>query len=1300
MYKFYTLLLLIIFVFFSCDKKQKQEKQKKEISFSPPVSINVSSPSVTLLDTCLKPVVMVAPSSGCVELKFPTRDGLKTPTICSPEKHTFFAGEAGGYTYMQFFNTEQGLALSTVCCGYKDRAGNLWFGTLGGGVSKYDGKSFTNYTSIQGLASNLVSCIIEDKIGNMWFGTSGGGVSKYDGRSFTNFTTEAGLANNRVVSISEDKNGDLWFSTDAGISKYDPKIKRGTEAKSFNNYTTAQGLLSNTVICSLTDKKGNVWFGTDKGVSKYTQPISELPGVKCFTNYTPADGLAANSVMCMAEDKTGNLWFGTILGGVSKYNPTITKDSKEKSFTNYSVPQGLPHYSVLSIIEDKTGNLWFGTGAGVSRYNPRVKEGTDISPFTNFNSAQGLSGNRHSGISEGEKREVWNSVLSITEDKAGSLWISNSMGGLSKYDGKSFTSFTLDQGLVSDKVWSIVEDKNENLWFVTSNGISKYDRKSFTNYRVTHIMSSIRCVLEDKMGNIWFGSGLGVTKYNGKSFTNYTIAQGLPHNTVLSIAEDKMGNLWFGTYGGGVSKYDGNRVEALERGEKVFPQNQKDLKKRKGKFVKSFTNFNTTNGLAGNTIKCIIEDKIGNMWFATNGYGISKYDGNRVEAIESGDKYAQQTQQDLKKTNGKFVKSFTNYSRAQGLSHNTIFSIMEDKAGCLWFGTAGGGVCKFDPLIKKSNSRSFTTFNSAQGLANDVVYAIVEDTLNNTIWFGTNLGLSGLKLSSLSSGTDGVKFENFNNKTGYPIKDVNTSALLLDKKGIIWAGTGDKLVRFDYSGIHKSMEPPAVFIQAVKIQGENIIWNNLKTEELNGPEMQKADSLAILNEEMISNSNPLTEVQREAMREKFIDVKFDSITRFYPLPVNLVLPFKNNNVTFDFAAIETTRPQLVRYQYFLEGYDNEWSPASDKTNATFGNIYEGTYTFKLKACSPEGIWSVPVTYAFEVLPPWYRTWWMYSLYILTFLSSIGLFFRLRTASLRKEKEVLERTVKERTTEVVEQKELIEEKQKEIVDSINYAKRIQYALLANDSLLEQNLIEHFILFQPKDIVSGDFYWATLNNGAGDRGQGTGELHSSNTSPSSLDTGSPSSRFYLAICDSTGHGVPGAFMSLLNISFLNEAITEKNIKLPNEILNHVRQRLIESVSQDGAQDGMDGILLCFENGKITYAAANNAPVILRDHLIINLPTDKMPIGKGEKNSSFTLHTIDTQKGDMLYFYTDGYADQFGGLKGKKFKYKQLEELLISIEQKSMEDQKQILTTTIENWKGNLEQVDDILIIGMRI
>ncbi len=263
--------------------------------------------------------------------------------------------------------------------------------------------------------------------------------------------------------------------------------------------------------------------------------------------------------------------------------------------------------------------------------------------------------------------------------------------------------------------------------------------------------------------------------------------------------------------------------------------------------------------------------------------------------------------------------------------------------------------------------------------------------------------------------------------------------------------------------------------------------------------------------------------------------------------------------------------------------------------------------------------------------------------------------------------------------IQEQKHRVEEHQKEIVDSINYAKRIQYALLANEAMLNNNLSKHFVLFNPKDIVSGDFYWAAEHN----------------------------NKFYIAVCDSTGHGVPGAFMSLLNIGFLNEAVKEKGIEKPNEILNYVRKRLIESISNEQQKDGMDAILFCFDNNSsnpsekiITYAAANNEPILMRGNEIIELPKDKMPVGKGEKTDSFTLQFIDAKKGDTFYLYTDGYADQFGGPKGKKFKYKQLNDLLMSVCRKDAEEQKQSLLQTFAQWKGDLEQVDDVLIIGIEI
>jgi len=181
------------------------------------------------------------------------------------------------------------------------------------------------------------------------------------------------------------------------------------------------------------------------------------------------------------------------------------------------------------------------------------------------------------------------------------------------------------------------------------------------------------------------------------------------------------------------------------------------------------------------------------------------------------------------------------------------------------------------------------------------------------------------------------------------------------------------------------------------------------------------------------------------------------------------------------------------------------------------------------------------------------------------------------------------------------------------------------------------------------------------------------------------------------------VPGAFMCLLNIGFLNEAIKEKNFSSPAEVFDHVRKRLITDISKEGQQDGMDGILLKTEkkNGalKIEYAGANNAPILIRSNEIVTMATDKMPVGKGEKKDPFTLHTMEIQPGDALYLYTDGFADQFGGPKGKKFKYKALNELLLANHNKSTTEQKRIFDSTFENWKGRLEQVDDVCVIGIR-
>jgi serine phosphatase RsbU (regulator of sigma subunit) len=206
------------------------------------------------------------------------------------------------------------------------------------------------------------------------------------------------------------------------------------------------------------------------------------------------------------------------------------------------------------------------------------------------------------------------------------------------------------------------------------------------------------------------------------------------------------------------------------------------------------------------------------------------------------------------------------------------------------------------------------------------------------------------------------------------------------------------------------------------------------------------------------------------------------------------------------------------------------------------------------------------------------------------------------------------------------------------------------------------------------VSGDFYWSCEIN----------------------------DKLYLAVCDSTGHGVPGAFMSLLNIGFLSEAIKEKHIEKPNEILNYVRSRLIESISDEGQKDGFDGSLIYYDkkNGKIFYSAAHCTPLTIRNDVMIEMGSDKMPVGKGEKTESFTLYELDVKPNDRIYLYTDGYADQFGGPKGKKFKYKSLKAVLLSEYINKMSKQKDVIDEVFEEWRGDLEQTDDVTVIGLKI
>lgn len=1143
------------------------------------------------------------------------------------------------------YKTLQGLKHNTVRCMLQDKGGNIWFGTNGGGASRYDGKSFTSFTEKQGLNSNIVLCMLEDNSGNIWFGTYGGGVCRYDGKCFTSFTREEGLSDNVVFCMMEDRNvtaGEtaIWFGTaDGGACFYD--------GKSFTNYTVTEGLVHNTVNCMLQDKTGNLWFGTNGG------GVSCYDG-KSFLNFSEKEGLFNNVVYCMLEDKAGNIWFGTN-GAACRYdgnrvnaidrgenivqgNIRFENGKAVTTFTYFAESEGLVNGVIVCMAEEKDvpageERIWFGTNGGASKYVAREGDSSGTGKtFTNFTESEGLSNNM---------------ICSFFEDQTGTLWLGTIGGGVCRYDGNTFLNYTDKEGLSTNVVYSIAEDKTGNLWFGTyGRGVCRYDGNSFSNFTEERGVYSISNILEDRSGNLWFNDEGEVGKYNPsapreKNYTRFGVNEGF-RNSPLYMMEDKAGNMWFGGNGGGVYRYN-------------TPPTESDSG--------SITYFDGRQGLVSDLCYSILEDKNGVFWFGTQ-TGVSRYDPKAVSG-----------------------NSFLNFTAKEGLTNNAVLCILEDNAGNIWFGTNGDGAIRYD-------GKYFTHFTEKEGLVNNAVLNVLQDTQGN-IWFGTRKGLSKLTKNKLKllSGTDLVQpdnnfdpirealFYNYGYNDGFIGFNCRKNAVFQDSKGRIWWGA-DVLTCYDPAGDAVDTSAPVVNLTSVSLFGETVAWSQLNAvySDSTGNEIVKG----AIKDTLLSNGILLK------------DIQFDGLTKWYNLPQHLSLPYNNNNLTFNFIGVHMQSCNHIRYQYKLEGLDGDWSSITGRTEAPYGNLPAGDYIFKVKAMNQSGVWSAPFEFAFVVRPPWWQTWWFRIFVLAGIVAGIWLYIKRRERKLKIEKEVLEQTVEERTAEVVAekkiveqknilveaQKNVIEEKHREITDSINYAERIQRSFMATKELLDENLKDYFVFFQPKDVVSGDFYWA-----------------------SKVVNPKGTNQFLLATADSTGHGVPGAIMSLLNISSLEKSIGHETE--PAAILNSTREIIIDRLKKDGSReggkDGMDCSLISFDYSAntLTYAAANNPVWIIRDKVLREYSPDKMPVGKHDNdNILFTQHTVALEKGDVVYTFTDGMPDQFGGPKGKKFMYKQLKELLISIAHEPMHNQKQKLKTAFDTWKGGLEQIDDVCVIGVRI
>lgn len=419
----------------------------------------------------------------------------------------------------------------------------------------------------------------------------------------------------------------------------------------------------------------------------------------------------------------------------------------------------------------------------------------------------------------------------------------------------------------------------------------------------------------------------------------------------------------------------------------------------------------------------------------------------------------------------------------------------------------------------------------------------------------------------------------------------------------------------------------------------------------------------------------------------------------------LILPYSDNNISFDFVSAYHTDEDPLKYSYKLLGNDDRFSQWSTDRKAIYTNLPEGKYTLMVRCMNADGVISESNSFSFEILPPWYRTGLAYGSSGVLTLILIFSIVKLNSFRLKKSNENLKKLIDEKTQEISSnlqeisiQKDQLEERNKDIIDSINYAQRLQNAILPSNEAISKAFPKHFVLYLPKDIVAGDFYW----------------LHSGGN------------KSYFAAADCTGHGVPGALVSVVCNDALNQAANEFGLGQPDLILNNVNDLVKKRFSSEDTstgmevRDGMDIALssIDIETGQVSFAGANNSLWVLSkqdyqnearvigqegEYFIYELKADRQAIGSSYLEKNFTRLSIQLKEGDRIYMFTDGIVDQFGGEafgKIKKFKRKNLIRMLFETSDLSMEDQKYRIHQVFEEWRGDEEQVDDVTIIGVEL
>ncbi|OIQ25833.1 MAG: hypothetical protein BM555_06585 [Crocinitomix sp. MedPE-SWsnd] len=1034
--------------------------------------------------------------------------------------------------------------------------------------------------------------------------------------------TDQGLTGSQIFALHEDKNGNIWIASNGeGILKYN-----GTD---FTLFGPKQGFPAKDVAEIFEDSEGNIWF------TSITFGAIKYDGQE-FSMYGERSGIGGNNVFSIAEDHDNNLWFG--LG-----NGTLTK-LEEGRFYQYHFDHMQPRAAgKIEVINfDSNNEVWFGTNqVGLGHF--------DHNSFEFYTKENGLIDAR---------------VHDFTFDNSGKIWMGTE-NGLEVLDGDRLYKYRYSNGFPRFLCRQVICDDEGNIWIAShSKGVVKMEQDSYSIYNTTNGLTNdaVLSLHQGTKGDIWAGTyGGGFCIINENGFQHKTKDNGLPSSRIWSILEDENGIVWYATEGGGLCSYDGTNYSSYSHREGGLPAPIiiSSFKDSKGSLWfgaygygvykyenETFTQFHSKQGVTMPGVSAIEEDSEGNMWFGCMWGGISVFDGEKFTNYKGKngfpDAFVWDVHEDVNENmwvavDGYGLVKFKDekaevITTNEGLCSNNIMSIHEDKEGNLWFGSYGNGLDRWD-------GTNFKNFSVEDGLGSDNIWSIKEH--ENKLWLGTASGLSVVDITSTK--TDSLEVIRLGKNQGLIDIDFLGNSVHLNEENEMSWGTGYYLTSLDLDDFSSEAAPPLLQLNGLELNGYEVNYRNI----------QESD---------------------ESVVQKLNENSFDKVIDFENLPEGLTLPYDVNHLTFHFSGIDWANTSEVQYSYKMEHLDENWSQVTSSSSAEYRNMPYGDYTFKVKTKTPWSEWSDELSYAFSITPPWWHSWWARVLYVICALVLIWFVLKQRTKKLLKRQKELEEEVAIATDEIRQQKDAIEVQHEEIRDSINYAKRIQTAILPPAKLVDQLLKDTFVYYKPKDVVAGDFYWME-----------------------EIEEG-----VLFAAADCTGHGVPGAMVSVICNGALNRAVREFKLTKPGDILDKTREIVIQEFekSEEEVKDGMD-IALCLLNGnKLQYAGANNALWIMRDEELIEIKADKQPIGKFDAEKSFTTHDVDLQKGDVIYLFSDGYADQFGGEKGKKLKASNFKKYLKTISHLSMREQSTELDKAFENWKGSLEQLDDVCVIGVRV